>query len=117
MREHFESLNGNIMHCSDILHDALSAMPFVRLYSRKGSPVAAFNIADMPSGEAADMLDGEYGIAARAGAHCAPLLHRFLGTEAQGIVRLSPGAFTETEEAEAAAAAVYSIGAAYKGAY
>ena len=35
-----------------------------------------------------------YGVALRAGLHCAPLAHRFLGTFETGTVRASVGAFT-----------------------
>ena len=39
-----------------------------------------------------------WGIATRPGAHCAPLMHRALGTERQGIVRFSFGYFNTDEE-------------------
>ena len=38
----------------------------------------------------ADKLS-EAGVATRAGLHCAPLLHRFLGTQSEGMVRFSAG--------------------------
>jgi selenocysteine lyase/cysteine desulfurase len=47
-------------------------------------------------------LDGSFGIAVRAGLHCAPLAHRTLGTFPHGTVRLSPGCFTTSEEVEVA---------------
>jgi len=43
--------------------------------------------------ELAKALD-QNGILARGGFHCAPLAHRFLGTEEQGALRFSPGFFT-----------------------
>jgi len=46
----------------------------------------------------AEVLDGRFGIATRAGLHCAPLAHRTLGTFQSGTLRLSPGwKTTETE--------------------
>ena len=54
-------------------------------------------------------LAQDYGIATRAGAHCAPLMHRALGTEAQGAVRFSFGYFNTAEETDAAIAAVREI--------
>ena len=36
-----------------------------------------------------DYLDKKYNIAVRGGLHCAPLTHKFLNTEKQGIVRIS----------------------------
>ena len=43
-----------------------------------------------------------WGIATRPGAHCAPLMHRALGTERQGVVRFSFGYFNTTEEVDTA---------------
>ena len=51
----------------------------------------------------------EYGIAVRAGAHCAPRMHRALGTEKCGAVRFSFGLFNTPEEVEAAARALREI--------
>jgi len=43
------------------------------------------------------VLQESYGIVCRAGLHCAPLVHKALGTEEKGTVRLSLG-FSNTEE-------------------
>jgi cysteine desulfurase / selenocysteine lyase len=43
-------------------------------------------------------LDKAYGIASRAGLHCAPLAHETLGTLRSGVVRLSVGCFNTQEE-------------------
>ena len=52
--------------------------------------------------EVAAALDASFRIQVRAGLHCAPLVHRALGTfERGGTVRLSPGHFTTAEEIEA----------------
>ncbi len=59
--------------------------------------VVSFNIAGKRSGEVADALN-RYGIGVRAGLHCAPLAHRWLGTIETGAVRVSPGFFnTESD--------------------
>jgi selenocysteine lyase/cysteine desulfurase len=47
--------------------------------------------------DVAAALDSAFGIAVRAGLHCAPLAHRTLGTFPRGTVRLAPG-FSTTEE-------------------
>ncbi len=51
--------------------------------------VVALNIGDYDSGAVSDALWEDYGIATRPGAHCAPLMHRALGTVNQGAVRFS----------------------------
>ncbi len=54
----------------------------------------------------AQALDEQFGIAVRAGLHCAPLAHRSLGTFPDGTVRISPGWRTADAEIEAAVAAL-----------
>jgi selenocysteine lyase/cysteine desulfurase len=62
-------------------------------------PVLSFNISDIPSEEVAERLDRS-GIAVRAGLHCAPLAHRWMGTLEQETVRVSVSAFNRPEEME-----------------
>ena len=69
----------------------------------------ALNIGDMDSGEVSDILSEDYGIATRPGAHCAPRLHKALGTEEQGAVRFSFGWYNTEEEADAAVTALREI--------
>ena len=57
------------------------------------------------------MLMQGWGIATRPGAHCAPLMHKALGTVEQGVVRFSTGWFTTEEEIDAAIAAVRELAA------
>ncbi|MBQ1430720.1 MAG: aminotransferase class V-fold PLP-dependent enzyme, partial [Firmicutes bacterium] len=62
-----------------------------------------------------DILSFEYGIATRPGAHCAPLMHKALGTEAQGAVRFSFSYFNTEEEIEEAIHAVREIAERVRG--
>jgi cysteine desulfurase family protein len=57
----------------------------------------------------ADVLDEAFGIAARAGLHCAPQAHRTAGTLETGALRFSPGYFTTTDEVRYAAEALCAI--------
>ena len=70
------------------------------------APVVTLNIGDFDSAEISDELAERFGIATRPGAHCAPRLHRALGTEEQGAVRFSWSYFNTEEETAAAAEAV-----------
>lgn len=54
-------------------------------------------------------LDREYGIAVRAGLHCAPDVHELLGTTATGAVRLSIGWATTEREIDRAVEAIRRI--------
>ena len=87
-------------------------IPGVALYGdfdHERTAVAALNIGDMDSGEVSDILSEDYGIATRPGAHCAPRLHKALGTEEQGAVRFSFGWYNTEEEADAAVTALREI--------
>lgn len=62
--------------------------------------IVAFNVRDYGSAEIGTILSDQYDIAVRGGLHCAPLIHRHLGTLKQGIVRASlsyENTFEETE--------------------
>ena len=71
--------------------------------------IVSLNVRDYDSGAVADALSTNYGIATRAGAHCAPRMHQALGTVEQGAVRFSFGYFTTPEEVDAAIQAVEEI--------
>ena len=75
------------------------------------TPVVALNLVGMTSSQLADVLASRYGIAARAGLHCAPLMHRALGTIETGSVRFSFGQFTTEAEVDVALAALAEISA------
>jgi selenocysteine lyase/cysteine desulfurase len=58
----------------------------------------------------ATILAEEYGIETRAGLHCAPGMHSWLGTKASGgTVRMSSGPLTTCEQIEAALRAFREI--------
>lgn len=92
---------------------AVRELPGVRVYGDFTAPVRApivtLNLGRLDSGEVADELAERFGIATRPGAHCAPRLHRALGTEAQGAVRFSWSWFNTEEETDAAAEAVRTL--------
>lgn len=95
-------------------YQAVRDLPGVRIYGdftpgKDRAPVIALNIGDWDSGQTADELYTRFDIAVRAGAHCAPLAHRALGTEKQGAVRFSFSYFNTEEETDAAAAAVRTL--------
>lgn len=56
--------------------------------------VVSFTIDGIAPQEIASILDESFGIAARAGLHCAPYLHRAVGTFPDGALRISPGPYT-----------------------
>lgn len=72
-------------------------------------PIVSLNIGDEDSAWVADVLWEDAGICVRAGAHCAPLLHKTLGTAAQGVVRFSFSHANTEEEVLRAAKAVRTL--------
>lgn len=87
-------------------------IPSVTLYgdfTGERTAVVALNIGQYGSGEVSDALSEDYGIATRAGAHCAPRLHRALGTVEQGAVRFSFGWYNTAEEVDTAIRAVEEL--------
>ena len=71
--------------------------------------VVALNIRDYDSSAVSDELAMGFDIATRPGAHCAPRMHRALGTQEQGAVRFSFSWFNTPEEVEEAIAAVKEL--------
>ena len=59
--------------------------------------------------EVSDELNVEYGIVTRPGAHCAPLMHKALGTVEQGAVRFSFSHYNTEEEVDTAIRAVEEL--------
>ena len=88
----------------------LSALPGVRLMSAPNKAgIVAFSIDNLPSQEAADILAERYDICVRGGLHCAPLAHKFLGTDDGGLVRVSLSPHNTMREADRLVAAVAEI--------
>lgn len=73
------------------------------------APIVSVNVGDVDSAIVSDILWEDYGICVRAGAHCAPLMHRALGTPEQGAVRFSFSYFNTEKEVEQAACALREI--------
>ena len=94
-------------------YEGISRIPGIKVYgdfsTRKRAAIVSFNIGDYDSSEVSDELNMEYGIVTRPGAHCAPLMHRALGTVEQGAVRFSFSHYNTEEEVDAAIRAVEEL--------
>jgi cysteine desulfurase family protein len=96
------------------LCEGLRQIPAVRVFGpdrpdeRVG--VVSITVSGYDPQELALVLDSAYRVQVRAGLHCAPLMHESLGTlSAGGTVRFSLGAFTTTEEIDAAIRALQEV--------
>ena len=90
--------------------------PSIRATGSAQSPVppsaavVSISIDGYDPQEAAAVLDASFGVQVRAGLHCAPLMHKAIGTlDRGGTVRFSIGAFNTSEEIDAAIDAVKKL--------
>ena len=94
-------------------YEAVRQIPGITVYGDFSSmdrcAIVSMNVRDYDSGEVSDALSEEYGIATRPGAHCAPLMHRALGTVDQGAVRFSFSHFNTEEEIKIAVSALQEL--------
>ena len=72
-------------------------------------PIVSINLSDYESGTVSDELANRFEIATRPGGHCAPLMHKALGTVDQGAVRFSFSHFNTEEEVDTAINAVRTL--------
>lgn len=91
----------------------IAEIPGITVYgdtdAQMRTAIVSLNLGDVDSAEMSDWLWEDYGIAVRAGAHCAPLMHKALGTEQQGAVRFSFSCFNTEEEVDAAIQALKEL--------
>lgn len=95
------------------LEDQIRDIPGIHLYGNPDNSqrvgILSFNMGNEDSAYVADWLFEEHGIAVRAGAHCAPLMHETLGTKMQGAVRISVSHKNTEEEIDATAKALIEL--------
>ena len=98
---------------TDLFYENIRDVPHVMIYgdpqAKRRAPIISLNIGDEDSARIADILWEDYGICVRAGAHCAPLMHKALGTTEQGAVRFSFSHFNTEQEVLQAARAVREL--------
>lgn len=84
-------------------YNKVKELPHIKIYGdfskKERCPIVTLNIDNYDSGDIAEELLN-YGVATRAGGHCAPLMHEALGTIKQGAVRFSFGYFNTEEEVD-----------------
>ena len=94
-------------------YEGVREIPGITVYgdftTQNRCPIVTLNVRDYDSGEVSDALASEYGIATRPGAHCAPLMHKALGTVEQGAVRFSFSHYNTEEEINFAVSALREL--------
>ena len=91
----------------------ISEIPGITVYgdtdAKLRTAIVSLNLGENDSAEVSDWLWKDYHIAVRAGAHCAPLMHKALGTEQQGAVRFSFSYFNTEKEVDMAIKALKEL--------
>lgn len=87
----------------EMLYEGLRENPGIVLCGDRPPEGCAlsFTVPGFSPADIGYILAGTYGIQVRTGLHCAPLIHRYLGTEKDGTVRVSISAMTKPEEVTA----------------
>lgn len=94
------------------LYEELSRISGVSLYGSREEnkgPVLSFNVGRLAAADTAYILQNSYQIVTRAGLHCAPFIHSYLGTEKNGTVRVSISDLNTWEEMREFVGAVQDI--------
>lgn len=97
--ERLEQNAKRMLALTEYLISKISTLGKVKLYS-EANPcgIVSFSVSGLSSMEVTQILSDKYDIAVRGGFHCAPLIHKFLGTCEEGLVRASISQFnTEME--------------------
>ena len=104
--EHEQSLTNQLL-------EGLACTSRVTVYKVKDisrqAPVISFNLENSTPGEVGTILDQAFDIKVRTGLHCAPAVHRTIGTFPLGTIRVSPGYFNTREEIDFTIEAIKKI--------
>jgi cysteine desulfurase family protein len=114
LSEGLESIAAKEAILTDHLIEGLSQIDGVKVWGPDpGKPrggVVSITFENMSPEEASIILDNSFGIAVRAGLHCARDAHETLGTiDRGGTLRISPGYFNTAEEVDRTIEAVALI--------
>ena len=94
-------------------YQAVCEIPGITVYgdfsTSNRCAIVSLNIRNYDSGEVSDALSTRFGIATRPGAHCAPLMHKALGTVEQGAVRFSFSHYNTMQEIKIAVSALREL--------
>lgn len=102
-----EQIKAKLAELTSRAEEQLASLPSLKLY-KSGIGILSFNIGDIPSSFVASRLD-KMDICVRGGLHCAPSIHKRLGTLGQGAIRLSFSLFNTASEVDRIYTAIKEI--------
>lgn len=110
-----EKIGARIKEITDRFEKGVHEIKDVVIYGGHSSSgrcgIVALTIEGQDSAVISDLLNTDFGICTRPGAHCAPLMHEALGTQDSGLVRFSFSHMNTFEEVDAAITALGQIAA------
>lgn len=111
VRAHAEEYGKHLVGATRTLISALEKIDGIEVFSSPNPCGIVSFRHPLPSEELAGILSERFGIAVRSGLHCAPLVHRALGTFPDGLTRISLSPFQGKQEISALVSALRTIGA------
>ncbi len=110
VEKNIEYVGNYLLNTTAYLISQLEKVEGIKVYSTPNKyGIVSFEIDGVPSSDVAEILSSNYDIAVRAGYHCAPLVHKMLKTENDGLVRSSIGIHNTRRELNALIFAVKEI--------
>lgn len=114
LKEGMSKIHNREMQLVRMLRDGLREIEGVTLYCQDNLDnhigILSFNVEGLEAMDTSTMLDVDYSITCRTGLHCAPRVHKQLGTDKiHGSVRFGLGPFNTAEDIQAAIKAVGEI--------
>lgn len=99
-----------LLNYTEYLISSLEKIKGVKVYSNKNEfGIVSFAVKNFPSSDVSEILSSKYDIAVRGGFHCAPLIHKMLKTDSDGLVRVSACIHNTKRELNALISAVKEI--------
>ncbi len=99
-----DKIRNHEIQLMEYLTSELKKLSYIKLYGETSpnlkTPVLSFNMERFDSSEIGEALNKKE-IYLRTSYHCAPLIHKIIGTEGMGTVRISPGYFNTFNDIEA----------------
>ena len=91
-----DNIDRHLTYLTSALAERLQSIAGVRIFGKENG-IVSFSYKDIPSDRVAEYLSAR-GVCTRAGLHCAPSVHRKLGTDKLGLCRISLSHFNTERE-------------------
>ena len=108
-----EKIHAHEMRLASQLIEQLQAIPGLSILGpvnlEQRTAVVSITVDNYIPDQLSAVLDMVFGVATRAGLHCAPQAHQVAGTLENGALRFSPGFFTTPEEIDYAVESLQGI--------